>query len=387
MKAGLNFLQGAQGCTFPKSARRPFERPSNERRSFTLSTYTRDLLGWHPVYPTLLEDLATGDYFSPEAMSGFDKVTRYSSPEMSVTRSRWPPEVPRSSRCITSAFVGTNPLHHEQGPDHQTTVPPTNRESKLNWIQTSTHHLETVVLIHAVGHDLTYWDRQIEVLSASYNVVAFDLPGHGRSTGSAADWSFAYAAEIVAELIREVSPTPVHLVGISFGGMIAQVTALTRPELILSLTLIGTAPSFPEEMRAGMRARAELVRAQGMAAVIESSLQRWFTQETRAGRPDITDRLTKTLLGDDAATHAAIWDIISGLDLDDRLHEILCPTLVLVGELDPSTTPAVARRLAGAIKRSSLIVVPKASHIVTVEAPSAVNTALLGFLAAYARES
>ena len=257
----------------------------------------------------------------------------------------------------------------------------------LNWIQTSTHHTETVVLIHAVGHDLTYWDRQIEALSASYNVVAFDLPGHGRSAVSSADWSFPYAADIVANLIGKLNTSPVHLVGISFGGMIAQVTALMQPEIIRSLTLIGTAPSFPEEVRKGMRARADEVRAKGMAAVVESSLQRWFTQETRKRRPDITDRLTKTLLGDDAPTHAAIWDLISGLDVEDRLSEISCPTLVLVGEEDPSTPPAVASRLAGAIKGSSLIIVPGASHIVTVEAPSAVNAALLSFFAVCAHRS
>lgn len=255
------------------------------------------------------------------------------------------------------------------------------KESSVNWVQTSTHHTETVVLIHAVGHDLTYWDRQIEALSASYNVVAFDLPGHGRSAASSSGWSFASAADIVAELITKVSASRVHLVGISFGGMIAQVTALTHPELIRSLTLIGTAPSFPDEVRQGMRARAELVRTQGMGAVVESSLQRWFTQNTRHHRPDITDRLTKTLLGDDTSTHADIWDIISGLDLDNRLSEISCPTLVLVGEHDPSTPPAVATRLAGAIKGSSLTVIPNASHIVTVEAPDAVNAALLSFLA------
>ncbi len=261
------------------------------------------------------------------------------------------------------------------------------QDPTLNWIQTSIHHAETVVLIHAVGHDLTYWDRQIEALSASYNVVAFDLPGHGLSATNSSDWSFAYAANVVAELITKVSGSPVHLVGISFGGMIAQVTVITRPELVRSLTLIGTAPSFPDEVRQGMRARAALVRSQGMTAVVESSLQRWFTQSTRERRPDITDRLTKTLLADDASTHAAIWDMISGLDLDDSLSEITCPTLVLVGEQDPSTPPAVASRLASKIRESSLVVIPEASHIVTVEAPEAVTTALLSFLAGSARQS
>ena len=163
--------------------------------------------------------------------------------------------------------------------------------------------------------------------------------------------------------------------------MIAQVTALARPEIVRSLTLIGTASSFPEEVRRSMRARAEAVRTGGMAAVVESSLQRWFTTGMQQRRPDIVDRITKTLLGDDPRTHAAIWNLISGLDIDDRLAEISCPALVLVGEHDPSTPTAVAARLASAIRTAHLVVVPGASHIVTVEAPEAVNEALLHFLA------
>lgn len=218
--------------------------------------------------------------------------------------------------------------------------------SELNWVRTGTNHAETAVLIHGVAHDLTYWDRQIEALSTRYNVVAFDLPGHGRSGGDSSNWSFDYAADLVASLIEEASAGPVHLIGISFGGMIAQVTTLLRPDLIRSLTLIGTASSFPDEVRQAMRSRASLVRERGMAAVVESSLQRWFSTETRQRRPHIVDRITKTLLGDDAAIHAAIWDVISNLDIDDRVSAIQCPTLVLVGEQDPSTPPLVAKALA-----------------------------------------
>jgi 3-oxoadipate enol-lactonase len=251
---------------------------------------------------------------------------------------------------------------------------------QLNWVRTGTEHPETVVLIHAIGYDLTYWDRQIEALQADYNVVAFDLPGHGRSPGEAKDWSFNFAAEAVAGLIEHVSDTPVHLVGISFGGMIAQTTALARPELIRTLTLIGTASTFSEPIREGMRARAQAVRAGGMEAVLQSSLERWFTPETRARRPDIVDRISKTILADDPEVHAAIWDIISRFEVQDRLSAIKVPTLVLVGERDPSTPPAAASAIAERIPGAKMIVIPDVSHIVTVEAPAAVNAAMQTFL-------
>ncbi len=253
-------------------------------------------------------------------------------------------------------------------------------ELGLNWVRTGTEHAETVVLIHAVGYDLTYWDRQIEALESAYNVVAFDLPGHGRSPKEPEDWSFNRAALRIATLIEAVSDGPVHLVGISFGGMLAQATVVARPDLVRTLTLIGTASTFPEAARESMRARAQAIRSGGMAAVLSSSLERWFTPELRSTRPDIVDRVTKTILGDDPATQAAIWDIIAGFDVQDRLSEIKCPTLVLVGESDLSTPPSAAMALTGNIAGAKMVVLPRASHIVTVEAPEAVNAELQRFL-------
>ncbi len=254
----------------------------------------------------------------------------------------------------------------------------------LNWVRTDTKHPETVVLLHAVGFDLTYWDRQIEALRARYNVVAFDLPGHGHSSGEPADWTFEKAVPVIASLIEAVSDRPVHLVGISFGGMLAQATVLATPDLVRTLTLIGTASTFTEAARSGMRARASLVRAESMTAIVGSSLDRWFTPEFRSARPDIIDRVTKTILADDPAVHAAIWEMIAGFDVHERLGEIQCPTLVLVGALDPSTPPSAATALVEAIAGAKMVVLPGVSHIATVEAPDAVNSELLAFLTSHA---
>ena len=163
--------------------------------------------------------------------------------------------------------------------------------------------------------------------------------------------------------------------------MIALSLVLARPDLVRSLTLLGSASSFPAAAREGMRARAGVLREQGMAAVVEPSLERWYTAETRKRRPDLMDRVSKTLLGDDPWVQAAIWDIVADLEVTDRLGEILCPALVVVGAEDTSTPPAASEVLATGIRRARLVVVPRAAHLVTVEAPEAVNAALLPFLA------
>ena len=251
----------------------------------------------------------------------------------------------------------------------------------VNGIRTGPRGGPPVVLVHPVGLDLTYWGAQIESLQHDHDVVAFDLPGHGRSPGRARDWTLDQAAAVLADVVSATGAGPAHVVGLSVGGMIAQAFALARPGLVRSLTLIDTAAAFPEPARAGMRERAATVRAGGMQAVIGSTLDRWFTPETRALRPDIIDRVTKTLLADDAAVHAAMWDMIAGLDLAGALHRVTCPTLILVGEHDPSSPVAAAKILAERIAGSEMHVIPATSHMSPLERPDVVNGHMSRFLA------
>ncbi len=238
-----------------------------------------------------------------------------------------------------------------------------------------------VVLVHAVGLDLTYWDRQIATLGKCHDVVAFDLPGHGRSPGAPADWSLDKAQAVLAGVIRATGAACAHVVGLAVGGMIAQATALAHPALVRSLTLIDTAARFAEAGRAGMRERAKTTRAGGMPAVLQSTLERWFTPETMAGRPDLIDRVTKTLLRDDPAVHAAMWDMIAALDLVAELHRVSCPTLILVGEHDQSSPPAAARQLRDGIDGATMHVIARAAHLSPLEWPEVVDGYLLPFLA------
>ena len=95
------------------------------------------------------------------------------------------------------------------------------------------------------------------------------------------------------------------------------------------------------------------------------------------------DRTTKTLLADDPEIHAGMWEMIATLDTAPRLASIDKPTLVVVGEQDPSTPVAAARAIAERIPGSVLHIVPDASHMAPLEKPSVVNDILQGFLAVH----
>lgn len=253
-------------------------------------------------------------------------------------------------------------------------------KSSVNFVRTGPRSGPPVVLVHPVGLDLTYWSAQIEALCDHHDVVAFDLPGHGLTPGDPQDWTLDQAQAFLGQVIRSTTKAGAHLIGLSVGGMISQALVLAQPQLVTSLTLIDTAAAFSEESRAGMRHRAELARESGMQAVVPSTLERWFTPATVSRRPDIIDRVTKTLMADDPAIHSALWLMIAELDLVSRLERVSCPTLILVGEFDPSSPPSAARVLQSNIRGAEMHVIAGASHMAPLEKPDEVNAQIASFL-------
>ncbi len=254
------------------------------------------------------------------------------------------------------------------------------RSRFINSVRTGPRGGTPVVLVHPVGLDLTYWSLQIEALCDRFDVVAFDLPGHGRTPGEAADWTLDQAAAVLGQVVGSTNAERAHVVGLSVGGMIAQAFAIREPQRVRSLCLIDTAAAFAPEARAAMRARAEAARNGGMQAVLQSTIERWFTPANAARRPDLVERVTTTLLADDPSVHGAMWDMISRLDLVAELGRIACPTLVLVGEFDPSSPPAAARVLQANIRGAELHVIAGASHMAPLEKPEEINARLVDFL-------
>jgi 3-oxoadipate enol-lactonase len=224
------------------------------------------------------------------------------------------------------------------------------------------------------------WGQQIEVLQESYDVIALDLPGHGLSDNLLGEPSFTKFASAVAQVIEGLGAGPAHLVGISFGGMVAQTVALEHPALVRSLSLIGTACTFAAPGRAALRERANFARQEGMRALAPLSLARWFTPEFSQRRPDVLDGITKILYRQDAGFHAAVWDLISTLDTYAGLQDITLPAQILVGAEDTSTPVSAAYLLAEALQTTSIHIIPESAHFTNLEAPKVVNDLLLRFL-------
>lgn len=236
----------------------------------------------------------------------------------------------------------------------------------------------TVVLLHPVGLDLTCWDSQVGALAPRFRVVRVDLRGHGRSDAPPPPYSLNGFAADVHALLHQLQLAPAHVIGLSLGGMVAQVLALEHPDDVRSLVLVDTTSSLSPDARRAMVERGEAAKRGGMASVIESTLGRWFTPGFLGS--DIVARCRERLLADDVQGWAATWQAISELDTEPRLTEIRVPTLVLIGDVDLSVPVSRARAMADLIPGAILHVVTGAPHMAPLERPDLFNPPLLEFL-------
>jgi len=232
------------------------------------------------------------------------------------------------------------------------------------------------VFLHGLGGGRTAWRPQLEVMSELRRCVAWDAPGYGEST-PVLDTTFDAYARAALSLIDTVSPgEPVDLVGMSFGGMIAQYVTALAPDRIRSLTLLCTSPKFgldgtdPDEWRAARLAGLEQMGSPAAAAPL--ILPSLVGPNGAHVLPEAIEAMGRVPL-------AGLLDSLSTIASHDSrglLPSITTPTLVLVGELDDETPVSYAQAIADLLPNGRLEVVPGVGHVLNLEAEDAVNTAV-----------
>jgi 3-oxoadipate enol-lactonase len=237
-----------------------------------------------------------------------------------------------------------------------------------------------ITLSHSLACDHTMWHDQLAALTPHFNVLCFDTRGHGQSDAPAGPYTLEALADDAYQLMQQLGIRQTHWLGLSLGGMIGQTFALKYPTMVSSLTLAATTSRGLPAAPAMWAERARTARAQGMPALLEGTLARWFTAPSREARLPVIDRIAQSILSTPAEGYAACCEAIAGLDLTDRLHELNCPAHVIVGTEDQGTPPEMSRIIHEHIRGSQLTLIPQAAHLVNAEQPVAFNQALMDFL-------
>jgi 3-oxoadipate enol-lactonase len=237
-----------------------------------------------------------------------------------------------------------------------------------------------VVLSHSLGSSMEMWNPQIKDLKAQYQVLRYDTRGHGGSAAPAEAYSLGQLGDDVIGLLDALNIDDVHFVGLSMGGMIGQYLALNHASRLRSLALCDTAAIIPQEAQPVWQERIDIARTKGLQALVESTLERWFTPPCLEKNPPEVQLIRKLFLATPLDGYIGCSEAIRGLNYLERLSEIIIPTLIIVGQDDPGTPVAAAQLMHQHIADSELVVLPAAAHLSNVEQPEAFNQALMQFL-------
>jgi len=237
-----------------------------------------------------------------------------------------------------------------------------------------------LVMSHSLASNLTMWDAQARLLARTFKVLRYDTRGHGGSSALPASYTLDQLADDAKALFDALGITSAHWVGLSMGGMIGETFALKYPGVFQSMVLADTTARRPPNAAEMWGERIRIAQAQGMNALVESTLARWFTDPFRQSRKDVMERIGGHIRNTPVAGFVGCCEAISRVDVLDRLQEIRCPALVIVGEQDHGTPPEMARAIAANLPGAKLVVIPSAAHFSNVEQEKLFNDALVRFL-------
>lgn len=239
-----------------------------------------------------------------------------------------------------------------------------------------------VVLLHGVGLNQSIWAGQMKALESDFQVITYDLLGHGRSAAVRASAPLADWVDQLSGVVRDLGLEKFVLVGFSFGGLIAQAYAAQHSPMIDKLVLMSTVYERSEVERAGVLSRLEVARLEGPQAIIPAALSRWFSPEFSRAHPEVMKQYETLLRGNDAASFLSAYECFATVDgeLVGALAGFDQPTLVMTGELDTGSTPAMARKMAGMIPGADCSIIAGGRHMMPVEMAEGVNSVLVSFL-------
>jgi 3-oxoadipate enol-lactonase len=242
-----------------------------------------------------------------------------------------------------------------------------------------------ITLSHSLACDLHMWDPQMALITKSFRVLRFDTRGHGQSSAPAGEYTLEQMADDVKGLLDALDVKQTHWAGLSMGGMIGQTFALRHPGIFQSMVLADTTSRRHPDAAKLWGERVRIAQEKGMAALVEGTLARWFTEPYRKSHPEVMARVGSGIRATPVAGYVGTCIAISKIDLTARLKEIKCPTLIIVGDQDAGTPPEMAREIHANLPGSELTVIPSAAHLSNIEQTLAFNDALTAFYKHVAR--
>jgi 3-oxoadipate enol-lactonase len=223
------------------------------------------------------------------------------------------------------------------------------------------------------------WALQLPALAEQYRVLQFSYPGHGQSAPVQGEGSVAELAKGAMELIDGTGADRFSVVGLSLGGTLGLHLAATMPSRVKRVVVSCCRYYQTPDLAKQWDARIKAVQAQGMAAVVEPTLERWLGAEFRQANPALTEQVRAMIAGTSAAGFAYCAAAVRDFDGRGLLADIAAPVLVISGDNDLAAPSAHLLELTQALPHAQHKSLP-GSHLVNIECAAGYNQLITNFL-------
>ena len=242
-----------------------------------------------------------------------------------------------------------------------------------------------VVLIHGLGLSQEVWDHALEPFAQRFRTITYDLYGHGLSVPVPDEMrplSLTGFATQLEHLLDELDVDAAQIVGFSIGGMINRRFALDHPDRVQSLVIVSSPHYRGADGQEAVEARAAAVRDQGATATMDSALIRWFTPGHLDSHPEHEESVRSWRRQADPESYAqATWVLANGVrELIAPEPPITQPTLIMTGENDSGSTPAMSLAIAAEIEGAETVIVDRYKHLGLMEDHHAFTDPIISFL-------
>lgn len=241
---------------------------------------------------------------------------------------------------------------------------------------------ETIVFGHGLLMDTSMWDAVAPQFANQYRVICFDFRGQGRTADPGQGYDIGTLVEDTAALIQGISAKPVHYVGLSMGGMVGLPLAARHPELLRSLVLLDTsAQAEPWWNKIKYAVMTFIVNLFGVKPLVPAMLPLMFGKSTlnNPAKREIISYWKQKLLNLKKTIVGPVSGVTKRRDATTELANIVCPTLMVVGDEDLTTPPSCAEHIVAHVANAELKIIPQCGHSSALEKPEQVVAAMKNF--------
>ena len=218
-----------------------------------------------------------------------------------------------------------------------------------------------LLLLNSLATTTTIWEPLLPQLTDDRPVILLDYAGHGRSPARSTPETLPDLSRDILAVLRRMDVNAVHVAGVSIGGLAGLQMARDAPDVVRSLTVIGSTPVMEHAL---WQRRRELVAEWGTPGVIGDVIRRWFTPEFAERRPEAVQEYSTLLAGTSDTAYMAYSTLLSGLDIRSWLPEVSTPTVVVSGGSDAAATPEQGRMIATGVAAGRHEVLHGVAHMV-----------------------